>query len=1079
MLSSLLRPKQEARRRVEPSPFSSPFTRGRSEHARDARRSAAKYDAATDTENEDENDHGRLDEELGGEDDEDGRQDATPLLPIFSKSLDSLPVYSLTHLLRDLIVSRCETTLSWDQLRAPQVSQFVVKPIQQKIHHSHLSSATIYALMANCLQFTKEIQLNPGNSGISRTRALICELLCMKLLKEFSTRELIDLLSYDFNPLSGSNSITPKAVNETSKSQVIQPRAARVSTLEIAIRAQAKRFLAHPLVVQQLEAIWAGNIVFHSSADSLHRPPPETGRRQHRGYGAIGKRLPTRAEAAPSTMRPSDRRGYFETPSSFRRSVTLYDPRDASLFKLSRLRVPRLDELVGFNEQGFLYLASVWNIFDLGILLLLIIYYALRLYGVLMPDAGKHRVASMSYDVLASSAVLLFPRLFSVLDHYRYFSTLLIAFRMMAMDLVAVLGLIGIACSGFFVAFTLSFNEDASHVAYALFQIFLGFTPAAWERWDSYNLVGQTVLTLFLFICHFLVVTILITVLTNSFMAVVQNANEEHQFLFAVNTISGVKSDALFAFIAPTNIIAWLLTPLRYIIPFRSFVKVNRTVIKVTHFPVLFMIYLYERVFLRSAAFEPTELIEDRGRSSALVATPGAPTGPQLFSPAVRLREPSVATHQDRALAEVFRPFKESIRRDSQRGRNRRSTSNVVNNWMQDMGPNGVASPPVEQDRAVVDRLETSRLTLRGNQLLGKRLRGQKRNSSVATRSVVSDPEDFFSQGPRRELHSLIEDPDTQDTSFDTLPEPTEGDGDDELVTNEEEDPGTSAQDRSDTEEDFFQTPTNARARTPQFPASSPVADARFSSSKEQLGDIRSDPPAIPPTARMHQRNLSSSSILFRPPHGTNDSSSPPSERRTPVKAVLRTGSGARTPASAGRRTPRRAAAGITQPRPIAGRSQFQSAPNLAGMLTFDASHLRHRPSSIDMNLTFDLGANPNIMGGVPSSFATQMMMATGGGRNGRNGDGTDDSGMMSRLMLSRMNALEEGFRNVLNEVKDWRKEDRLSQAGHESRSSVGKGKRTSARVGKKTPKSNNPNKEKTDWHDEPGEQEGPRGASV
>ncbi len=120
----------------------------------------------------------------------------------------------------------------------------------------------------------------------------------------------------------------------------MQPRAARVSTLEIAIRAQAKRFLAHPLVVQQLEAIWAGNIVFHSSADKLHRPVPETGRRQHRGYGATATRFPIR-EAPPSTMRPSKQRGYFELPSTFRRSVTLYDPRDASLFKLSRLRVPR------------------------------------------------------------------------------------------------------------------------------------------------------------------------------------------------------------------------------------------------------------------------------------------------------------------------------------------------------------------------------------------------------------------------------------------------------------------------------------------------------------------------------------------------------------------------------------------------------------------------------------------------------------------------------------------------------------------------------------------------------------------
>lgn len=33
--------------------------------------------------------------------------------------------------------------------------------------------------------------MNPGNSGASRTRALVCELLAIKLLKEFSTRELV------------------------------------------------------------------------------------------------------------------------------------------------------------------------------------------------------------------------------------------------------------------------------------------------------------------------------------------------------------------------------------------------------------------------------------------------------------------------------------------------------------------------------------------------------------------------------------------------------------------------------------------------------------------------------------------------------------------------------------------------------------------------------------------------------------------------------------------------------------------------------------------------------------------------
>ncbi len=120
---------------------------------------------------------------------------------------------------------------------------------------------------------------------------------------------------------------------------------------------------------------------------------------------------------------------------------------------------------------------SFWNTFDLGILFFLIIYYCMRLYGLFVVDTGKHRWNSMAYDVLAANAVLLFPRLFSVLDHYRYFSQLLIAFRLMAVDLVAVFVLIIISCSGFFVAFTLSFGKDeydAAGVAYGLFQMLMG-----------------------------------------------------------------------------------------------------------------------------------------------------------------------------------------------------------------------------------------------------------------------------------------------------------------------------------------------------------------------------------------------------------------------------------------------------------------------------------------------------------------------------------------------------------------------------------------------------------------------------
>lgn len=371
--------------------------------------------------------------------------------------------------------------------------------------------------MANCLGFKTESELYPANAGTSSTRAKVCELLALKLLKEYNTRELIDALSYDFYPLQGAP--------ENGVRGAARQAAARTSTLEVAIRASAKHFLSHPLVVQQLEAIWNGSISFYSSADQLHRKPPtpkspaENGVRSPTSRPPADARTPLLRFQAPSVKENeaqvrTEQLPIYEVP--IRRTVALYNPHNASPMKLSRLRVPRyrqffstcslfiliclflavlversnritslelvfwfwsagfmLDEVVGFNEQGFsLYIMSFWNIFDIGILMLLVIFYCMRIYGVFLVEAQSWN--DMAYDVLAANAILLLPRIFSVLDHYQYFSQLLIAFRLMAVDLAAVFILILISCSGFFVFFTLSRNNnDAGEVAYKIFQILM------------------------------------------------------------------------------------------------------------------------------------------------------------------------------------------------------------------------------------------------------------------------------------------------------------------------------------------------------------------------------------------------------------------------------------------------------------------------------------------------------------------------------------------------------------------------------------------------------------------------------
>ena len=954
-----------------------------------------------------------------------------------------------------------------------------MKPIQEEIRTSHFSRATLYALLANCLQFRKEGQTNPAIVGVCNTRALLAELLAVRLLKDFNTRELIDALSYDFDPLSGGPQPIGAANGRGRPATMTLPKKpptiARTSTLEVAIRAEAKKFLSHPLVVQQLEAIWAGSIVFHSAADNLHRYPSRPRITHERHYGATyaspneGARPKPNLISTPSPAAPSE---------PIRRSVSLYDPRSASLFKLSRLRVPRyrqlmstlsygvmlglfiavlsersvgltalevlfwfwslgfmLDELVGFSEQGFgLYIASVWNAFDIGILFLFTIYYLLRVVGAVVTHDYKQRMAYMAYDVLASSAVLLFPRLFSLLDHFRYFSQLLIAFRLMAQDLVAVLLLITICCSGFFVAFTMSFGQEdfaGRGVAYALFQILMGFSPAAWEVWDDFNSLGKTIMAVFLIIGHFLIVTILITVLTNSFMAIVKNANEEHQYLFAINTISAVKSDALFSYVAPSNIIGFGLTPLRYLMPFPKFVVVNRTVIKATHFPMLFGIFAYEKIRMAASGAEPVAYIEQRGPSSQRVPTFALQGGSDPYANTHKIRWPSEAAwHKDRALDEVFRrPFdRESTHRKPKPQPSMERRKRDVDQWINVVGDQGGASPPSEQPRSILEELETSRPKL----FRSKTSQALNTRAHSMAPSFTSDPEERRRSSRPARPHSMQ----NSDLLGFSMDEPAEA-ADDELNSNDDgHDHGTLQHDSD--KENRSQRVLRPRSPSIQFSNQAPpssVVRHRFVGSSP--GPTTSSPPVSQTKGKRHDRQSSTQTILFNPkPDGSTASSPPlhsptkPSRRRmsrpgTALKTIPSASHSPQMELSDASRPPEKTINARPRPAmPTNYSSRNKSTPNLLGPMQVGNALREPRAPSYDamaLDLASDIGDNRYVdppVGVLASSFQTQMMRGMEfGGRRNQAQQGEDHI----RLLLAQMNNMNTEMKGLMKEVKELR----------------------------------------------------------
>lgn len=517
-------------------------------------------------------------------------------------------------------------------------------------------------------------------------------------------------------------------------------------------------------------------------------------------------------------------------------------------------------------------------------------------------------------------------------------------------------------------------------------------------------------------------------------MAIASNATEEHQFLFAINTISMVKNDALFSYIAPSNIFAWLLMPLRYCMPLKQFVWLNRTVIKVTHFPVLFCIYLYERLWLAPTMFEPTDLIEHptRGRERNMsFADPSNRT--VVFSP--NTREESVAGfHKDRALEEVFRRMPEASTLRTQRRNERHKAQTAIRNWMDQQVEDGEGGSPANWPT----------MNSHAGPEWQRRLSvGWDRPSNLRqvseVRSVASDPADLLSNVGG--LPSITKRP-FRSPAPPLAPdykEHTDADGDDELVTNDEDDDdhGTNAErsrkDLGDEEaeeehEDYFTTPMTSRAT--KLPSS-------HSSSAGQNAPT-TPRPGGPRRTAMHNRTLSTNTILYNPPEDvkpTHSSSSASPGRAGVSSGKQSKGSGEKTPkrrSSPRRKSPQRTHA-TTKPRPMMPPRGVTETGGVSrsALLSMDP---RHRPrggvrrlSSVDMSIlsdnTHNRFADDDVNnGGMAGSFQTQMAMAMMKDDQRRRAAGAVDAAdrdRMGRLVLARMKTLEESFSEMIREMRD------------------------------------------------------------
>jgi len=332
--------------------------------------------------------------------------------------------------------------------------------------------------------------------------------------------------------------------------------------------------------------------------------------------------------------------------------ISLYDPRKAPLLNQYRLIVPRtravieaswfviliglysfcmtqqhhadfttaelifsvyaagwvLDECASMLEHGWqVHTQELWAFLDVTFVVVFLSYLVLRIYAWSTDSAEYGRQA---LDILATAAPILFPRLaFNIMPE----NMLFVALRAMVREFTA-LSLIAVWCFGGFLlslkwlnmgSSRVDFNDSPNAITISKWMLWIWFGldgTGIDEAVKFHEVLGPTLMVIYAFLGNTLFLTVLVSILSNTFSKIAADATAEIQFRRAVSTFEAVKSDSLFSYFPPTNLAAIIfLLPLKFIASPRWFHKINITIVRVLNAPFLLLISWYERRYLWNA----------------------------------------------------------------------------------------------------------------------------------------------------------------------------------------------------------------------------------------------------------------------------------------------------------------------------------------------------------------------------------------------------------------------------------------------------------------------------------------------
>ncbi|RKL34233.1 hypothetical protein BFJ72_g9418 [Fusarium proliferatum] len=520
-----------------------------------------------------------------------------------------LPVYMNIHRVRRLVLASIDDPYTMEHFRDPKMNALVVRPLVERLYNPD-DISVVYCLLANRVSFLRE-QSKEVHQSVNQARAILCELLASRVLRRFHEDNpgpqglllLSHILVEGFDPFQGAPSHMERPANRPQwpGSSDASGSERKVTALELAIVSESKFFISSAACQRAVDAVHNGQIIY--------------------------------------------------TPLSFmdflpdhykRRPISLYDPRTAPLLNHHRLIVPRnrnlielvhfvillvlyvmtmisrhsevnmwefafciytfgwlLEKMAAIIEHGWaVHAQNLWAFLDITFASIFGAYFILRIYDFLLDQLHS----GYGLPILCIAAPVMLTRVaFNLLPNNLVF----ISVHAMMKDFTVLTFLATWCFTGFLLAlqWLVSASNDGDEefswyvVGKWMLWIWFGLDGEGIEESVRFHIIlGPALMIAFAFLGNTLFLTILIAMLTNTFSKIVADETAEIQFRRAVLTFEGVKSDSIFAYPPPFNILAlMLLLPLKLVTTARIFHIVNVALIRTLNMPTLLLISFVER----------------------------------------------------------------------------------------------------------------------------------------------------------------------------------------------------------------------------------------------------------------------------------------------------------------------------------------------------------------------------------------------------------------------------------------------------------------------------------------------------